>query len=110
MPDMVSIHLRPPVVVNRLMHGGWVGDFNKGAGNNSAVAALAIAHQPLGAATVDGGRHGSLSAEGFSAKLKSIAEPMRRSCNYDQGTEMSWHKKLSGAMGVKVYFFDPHSP
>ena len=47
---------------------------------------------------------------GFSAKLNSIAEPMRRSFTYDQGKEMSRHKELSAATGVKVYFCDPHSP
>ena len=47
---------------------------------------------------------------GFSAKLNSIAEPMRQSFTYDQGKEMARHKELSAATGVKVYFCDPHSP
>ena len=29
---------------------------------------------------------------------------------YDQGKEMSDHKKLTLETGVKVYFADPHSP
>ena len=47
---------------------------------------------------------------GFSAKLNSIAEPMRQSLTYDQGKEMMRHKELAAATGLRVYFCDPHSP
>ena len=47
---------------------------------------------------------------GFSAKLNSIAEPMRHSLTYDQGKELSRHKDLTARTGVAVYFCDPHSP
>jgi IS30 family transposase len=47
---------------------------------------------------------------GFSAKLNSIAAPLRKSFTYDQGKEMSRHVDLAAQTGVKVYFCDPHSP
>ena len=47
---------------------------------------------------------------GFSAKLNSIAEPMRHSLTYDQGKELSRHKELTARTSVAVYFCDPHSP
>lgn len=47
---------------------------------------------------------------GFSAKLTSIAAPLRKSFTYDQGKEMSRHVDLAAQTGVKVYFCDPHSP
>ena len=47
---------------------------------------------------------------GFSAKLNSIAAPMRHSLTYDQGKELSRHKDLTARTGVAVYFCDPHSP
>lgn len=47
---------------------------------------------------------------GFSAKLNSIAEPMRQSFTYDQGKELTRHKDLAARTGVAVYFCDPHSP
>lgn len=47
---------------------------------------------------------------GISAKLNSIAAPMRQSFTYDQGKEMARHIDLTQQTGVKVYFYDPHSP
>ncbi|MFM0151001.1 IS30 family transposase, partial [Paraburkholderia sp. RL18-085-BIA-A] len=47
---------------------------------------------------------------GFTAKLNSIATPLRQSFTYDQGKEMTRHQELSAATGVRVYFCDPHSP
>jgi hypothetical protein len=48
--------------------------------------------------------------EGFTAKLRSIAEPMRQTLTYDQGKEMVRHSELTANTGVMVYFCDPHSP
>jgi IS30 family transposase len=48
--------------------------------------------------------------EGFTAKLRSIAEPMRQTLTYDQGKEMARHAELSANTGIKVYFCDPPVP
>ena len=45
-----------------------------------------------------------------TAKLRSIAEPMRQTLTYDQGKEMARHAELTANTGVMVYFCDPHSP
>jgi transposase, IS30 family len=109
-PDMVSIHVRPPEVDDRVMPGHWEGDFIKGAGNKSSVGVLVERTSRLVLlAKMDDATAASALA-GFTAKLNSIAAPLRHSLTYDQGREMSRHADLSARTGVKVYFCDPHSP
>jgi transposase, IS30 family len=109
-PEMVSIHVRPPEVDDRVMPGHWEGDFIKGAGNKSSVGVLVerTSRLVLLARMSDATAESALA--GFTAKLRSIAEPLRKSLTYDQGKEMSRHAELSAATGVRVYFCDPHSP
>jgi transposase, IS30 family len=109
-PDMVSIHVRPPEVDDRVMPGHWEGDFIKGANNASSVGVLVERTSRLVLlARMDDATAASALA-GFSAKLNSIAAPLRQSFTYDQGKEMSCHQELTAATGVRVYFCDPHSP
>jgi len=109
-PDMVSIHLRPPEVNDRAMPGHWEGDLIKGAGNKSAVGVLVerSSRLVLLARMADATAESALAA--FTMKLRSIAQPMRVSLTYDQGKEMMRHKELAAATGLRVYFCDPHSP
>ena len=111
--DMLSIHMRPPEIEDRQFPGHWEGDLIKGEGNASAVGTLVERtsrlvmlvklpeFKPASAANV---------LQGFTDKLLSIAKPMRLSMTYDQGREMSMHRKLSQNTGIAVYFCDPHSP
>ena len=109
-PEMVSIHVRPPEVDDRVMPGHWEGDLIKGAGNKSAVGVLVerSSRLVLLARMEDATAESALAA--FTAKLQSIAAPMRKTLTYDQGKEMARHAELSAATGVRVYFCDPHSP
>jgi IS30 family transposase len=112
-PDMLSIHLRPPEVEDRQFPGHWEGDLIKGAANASAVGTLVERTsrllmliklpelKPASAVNV---------MQAFTDKLLSIAAPMRQSMTYDQGREMAMHKELSRRTGMAVYFCDPHSP
>ena len=110
LPDMVSIHVRPPEVEDRALPGHWEGDFIKGAGNRSAVGVLVERRSRLVLlAKMDDATAASALA-GYTLKLNGIAEPMRQSLTYDQGKEMARHAELTAQTGVKVYFCDPHSP
>ncbi|HET7868628.1 MAG TPA: IS30 family transposase [Burkholderiaceae bacterium] len=109
-PDMLSIHMRPPEVNDRTMPGHWEGDLIKGAGNKSAVGVLVerSSRLVLLAKMPDATAESALVA--FTLKLRSIAEPMRLTLTYDQGKEMMAHRELAARTGVRVYFCDPHSP
>jgi len=109
-PDMVSIHVRPPEVNDRLMPGHWEGDLIKGAGNRSAVGVL-VERMSRAVLLVKMSDATAVSAlAGFTGKLQSLVAPMRQTLTYDQGREMSRHAELTAATGVRVYFCDPHSP
>ena len=112
-PDMLSIHVRPPEIEDRQFPGHWEGDLIKGEGNASAVGTLVERTSRLGM-LVKRPEFKPASAtnvlQAFTDKLLGIAQPMRLSMTYDQGREMSMHKKLSEQTGIAVYFCDPHSP
>ena len=110
LPEMVSIHVRPPEVNDRLMPGHWEGDLIKGAGNKSAVGVLVerTTRLVLLAWMPDATAESALAA--FTAKLNSIAAPMRQTLTYDQGKEMARHRELARNTAMRVYFCDPHSP
>jgi len=109
-PDMVSIHVRPPEVDDRVMPGHWEGDFIKGAGNKSSVGVLVERSSRLVLLARMEDATAASALAGFTAKLNSIAAPMRQSLTYDQGKEMARHAELAASTGVRVYFCDPHSP
>ena len=108
--DMVSLHVRPPEVEDRLIPGHWEGDLIKGAFNRSAVGTLVERSSRLVMLVWMENASAAAALEGFSRILNDVPQPMRKSLTYDQGKEMSEHKQLSERTGVAVFFADPHSP
>ena len=54
--------------------------------------------------TADATRDGVLSVMG------NLPAHLRRSLTWDQGKEMAGHLQITAAMGMSVYFCEPHSP
>jgi IS30 family transposase len=108
--DMTSLHVRPPEVEDRLIPGHWEGDLIKGAFNRSAVGTLVERSSRLVLLAQMEGATAPAALAGFSRVLNGVPEPMRKSLTYDQGKEMSEHKRLIERTGVAVFFADPHSP
>jgi IS30 family transposase len=110
LPNMLSIHERPPEVESRLVPGHWEADLIKGAGNKSSVATLVerttrfviLAKMPNATAEA--------TLEALTMALNRIDAPLRQTLTYDQGREMSRHAELTERTGMTVYFADPHSP
>jgi IS30 family transposase len=108
-PDTVGIHVRPPEVDDRVLPGHWEGNFIKGAGNHSSIGVLVERTSRLvPLAKMEDATATSALAD-FTAKLNPIAAPLRQNFTYDHGKEITRHRELSGATGVRVYFCDPHS-
>ena len=109
-PDMVSIHERPPEIDERLVPGHWEGDLIKGAHNRSSVGTLVERTTLFTVLSRMNDASAEAALEGFSHVLNRIEAQKRLSLTYDQGREMAAHQRLTEATGVKVYFADPHSP
>jgi len=109
-PDMISIHDRPPEIEERLVPGHWEGDLIKGAGNRSAIGTLVERTTLFTVLSKMENATAEAALSGFSHVLNRIEAQTRLSLTYDQGKEMTTHQRLTAATGVKVYFADPHSP
>lgn len=110
LPDLPSIHLRPPEASERLLPGHWEGDLIIGANNRSAIGVLVCRHSLflMLAKVEDTTSLGVL--EGFSRTFSPLPKELRQTLTYDQGKEMAQHRKLSELTGLAIYFADPHSP
>lgn len=109
-PDLVSIHLRPPSVEDRVMPGHWEGDLIMGAGNRSAIGALVERTTRLVILVRMDGTTATAASVAFSDKLNEVPRALRLSMTYDQGREMTRHAEITQKTGTAIYFADPHSP
>jgi len=109
-PNMVSIHERPPEIDERLVPGHWEGDLIKGARNASAVGTLVERTSLFVTLAKMDNASAEAAEKGFALVLNRIDAQRRLSMTYDQGKEMACHEKLVEDTGIKVYFADPHSP
>ncbi len=109
-PDMQSIHIRPPEIEDHLIPGHWEGDLIKGAGNRSSVGTLV--ERTTGFVVLAKMDNATTKAvvDSFAAVLNREPAAMRKTMTYDQGREMHGHKILTERPGVQIYFADPHSP
>jgi IS30 family transposase len=123
----VLISQRPAEVADRAVPGHWEGDLILGLGS-SAIGTLVerttrftlLLHLPhmaghgLGVRAKNGP---ALAGHGAEAVRDAIARTMttlpaqlRRSLTWDQGAEMTQHARLRMAIGMAIYFANPHSP
>lgn len=82
-PDMVSIHVRPPEIEDRLVPGHWEGDLIKGKGNASAVGTLVERASGYVMLVKMNNATATAAVEGFSASLNRMPLSIRKSMTYD---------------------------
>lgn len=109
-PDMVSIHERPPEIDERLVPGHWEGDLIKGEFNRSSVGTLVERTTLFTVLAKMEDASAASAVKGFGQALNRIEAQKRLSMTYDQGKEMTEHQQLAAQTGIRVYFADPHSP
>ncbi len=112
-PDMISIHDRPPVDTEDGLRipGHWEGDLIIGKNNGSAIGTvveratgyLLLLHLPHGR----GVEH---VTDALIKRLIELPDDLRKSLTWDQGKELSNHKTVAVDAGIDIYFADPHTP
>ena len=108
---MTMIGDRPADVQDRVIPGHWEGDLITGAANRSAIGTLVerttryvlLVHLPS--------EHtANTTCAGVVNMMGDLPAKLRRSLTWDQGKEMAEHRQITTAMGMSVYFCEPHSP
>jgi IS30 family transposase len=107
---MVMISERPPEVDSRAVPGHWEGDLLMG-GRTSAIATL-VERQTRYSQLValPEGTGAEQVADALKEQITTLPAQLRRSLTWDQGSEMSEHRRFAVESGVEVYFCDPRSP
>ena len=109
---MVMISERPPEVEDRAVPGHWEGDLLIGSRQSAAAIATLVERQTryLQLVSLPEGTEAERVAEALARSITTLPAKLRRSLTWDQGSEMSEHRRFSVETGVEVYFCDPRSP
>jgi IS30 family transposase len=109
--DMVMISERPPEVEDRAVPGHWEGDLLMGNRQSAAAIATLVERQTryLQLVALEG-TEAERVADALARSITTLPAQLRRSLTWDQGSEMSEHRRFRIESGVEVYFCDPRSP
>jgi IS30 family transposase len=110
--EMVMISERPPEVEDRAVPGHWEGDLLMGNRQSPAAIATLVERQTryLQLVALPDGTEAERVAGALAKSITTLPAQLRRSLTWDQGHEMSEHRRFSVESGVEVYFCDPQSP
>ena len=109
--DMLSIEERPKEVEDRIIPGHWEGDLIMGKYKRTALGTLVERTTRYTLLVPLGKDKDALSVRRAYAKaMRSVPKELTKTLTYDQGKEMSQHKKFTIDTGIQVYFAHPGSP
>ena len=107
--DMVSIRDRPAAAEDRAVPGHWEGDLLSGS-KNSYIATLVERHtRYVMLAKVDS-KETQVVVSALIKQAKKLPNELYKSLTWDQGKELSDHRRFTMATDIDVYFCDPQSP
>lgn len=109
--DMLSIEERPKEVADRSIPGHWEGDLIMGKYKRSALGTLVERTTRYTLLVPIGKNKDAVSVrKSYAQTLQSLPKELRKTLTYDQGKEMSEHKRFTIDTGIQVYFAHPGSP
>ena len=101
---------RPPEVEDRAVPGHWEGDLLMGGRTNAIATLVERQTRYCQLVALPEGSGAERVCEALKASITTLPAQLRRSLTWDQGSEMSEHRRFSVETGVEVYFCDPRSP
>jgi IS30 family transposase len=105
------IGLRPAIAGGRTEVGHFEGDLIIGARGKSAIVTIVDRASRLNLIGDLPEGHEATSVLACCIELlERVPATLRRTLTWDQGTEMARHDDLAGAVGIEVFFAEPHSP
>jgi IS30 family transposase len=112
LPPEIMISARPAEAADRAVPGHWEGDLIIGKDNGSAIGTLVerSTRYVLLLKLPNKDRSAERVRDAMIVAMRSLPAALRRSMTWDQGREMARHAEISMALGMPVYFCDPHSP
>lgn len=107
--DGISIKERPAEVEDRAIPGHWEGDLISGS-KNTHIATLVERASRFTLLVKVAGKDAASVTKALSQKIQMLPAALRLSLTWDRGMELAYHKQLSLATDLKIYFCDPRSP
>jgi len=107
--NMASIRERPASVEDRAVPGHWEGDLIAGS-KNSYVATLVERHTRYVMLAKVKNKDTESVVSALIKQSKKLPTELYKSLTWDQGKELSDHKRFKLETNIDVYFCDPSSP
>lgn len=108
--DILSIEERPKEVADRTIPGHWEGDLIMGKYKRTALGTLVERTTRKTVLVPLKEKDAEHVREAYARSLRSLPKELAKTLTYDQGKEMSEHKRFTIATGIQVYFAHPGSP
>lgn len=108
--DMLSIEERPKEVEDRIIPGHWEGDLIVGKYKQSAIGTLVERTTRYTIIVPLKAKDAISVRKAYAKEIRTLPKELTKTLTYDQGKEMSDHKKFTLSTGMKVYFAHPGSP
>jgi len=109
--EMLSIEERPKEVEDRTVPGHWEGDLIMGKYKRTALGTL-VERTTRYTLLVPLGKEKDAGSvrKAYARALGTVPKELAKTLTYDQGKEMSQHKRFTLDTGIQVYFAHPGSP
>ena len=102
---------RPADADDRRTLGHWEGDLIIGQAKSSQAVGVLYERTTRRIRLCKLERHDALTTyKSFARALRGVPAAFCQTLTYDQGSEMAEHRRLTAAIGIKVFFCHPHSP